>query len=83
MIPSFSFSHSNGVSIAPFEKARTVPAMYEFIKETSGKERVTRFDKERWEDIPSSVQHVTDLSFNEYVGKTTHVLVAFHVEGNF
>lgn len=77
--PTLKF-YSNGVAIAPFEKMRTVPNMIEFIRETSGKERVTRFDKEKWEDIPSSVQHVTDLSFDDYVGKTDHALVAFHVD---
>ena len=71
---------SNGKFVQKFDQQRTVQNMYAFLRtQIEGKERENRLDQEKWEDLPSSVEHLSEENFQAYLQQTQHVLVAFHV----
>ena len=78
------FVFSPGKPAEKFEEHRTIEKMSAFLRsKVEGKERDNRIDQVKWEDLPSSVEHLNEQTFQGFVDRTEHALVAFHVRCKF
>jgi len=58
-----------------------VENFYSFLRsQVEGSERPNNMiDEEKWEDLPSSVVHLDDETFQPHLENIKHTLVVFHV----
>lgn len=80
----FHFLFSNGKVVEKFEEHRTIEKMSAFLrKQVEGKERENQIDDVKWEDLPSSVEHLNEQTFQGFLDRTQYAFVVFHVRCKF
>lgn len=77
------FYFRNGILVESYEKSRSVEDLVQYVKEMDDLKSAQPVATARFEELPSSVQHLNDNNFHEHLDKRSAVLVMFHIHGTF
>jgi len=72
--------YSNGKFVESFEEMRTVENMVSFMNRMLQDKPAAELDSDRFEDIPSSVIHLTAENFESHLASVPNAIVFFHVK---
>jgi len=71
--------YRNGILVESYEKSRSVENLVQYVKEMDDLKSAQPVATARFEELPSSVQHLNEDNFHEHLDKRSAVLVMFHV----